>query len=339
MSRSRPNLTKHCRSTAWIASVARKKIVERMEAAGLIEKIEPHTHMVPHGDRSTVVIEPYLTDQWYVDAEDAGAARARSGARRQDRVRAEELGEDLLRLDGKHPAVVRLAPALVGTSDSGVVRAGRQVFRRRDRSRSRRRGEEGTTARTRRSTRDRGRARHLVLVGAVAVLDARLAGQDAGGEALLPDRRAGHRLRHHLLLGRPHDDDGTALHEEGAVPHRLHPPLVRDEKGAKMSKSKGNVIDPLGLIDDYGADALRFALARDGGAKPRHQAVAAACREQSQFCDQALERRALCRVQRRRARRGLRSEIREGNAQSLDRARDRESAPRGHRSDRELPVQ
>jgi valyl-tRNA synthetase len=37
--------------------------------------------------------------------------------------------------------------------------------------------------------------------------------------------------------------------------------LVRDEKGAKMSKSKGNVIDPLHLIDDYGADALRFTLA------------------------------------------------------------------------------
>jgi valyl-tRNA synthetase len=38
-------------------------------------------------------------------------------------------------------------------------------------------------------------------------------------------------------------------------------PLVRDEKGAKMSKSKGNVIDPLGLIDEYGADSLRFTLA------------------------------------------------------------------------------
>ena len=37
--------------------------------------------------------------------------------------------------------------------------------------------------------------------------------------------------------------------------------LVRDEKGAKMSKSKGNVVDPLGIIDDYGADALRFTLA------------------------------------------------------------------------------
>ena len=37
--------------------------------------------------------------------------------------------------------------------------------------------------------------------------------------------------------------------------------LVRDERGAKMSKSKGNVIDPLELIDEYGADALRFTLA------------------------------------------------------------------------------
>ena len=38
--------------------------------------------------------------------------------------------------------------------------------------------------------------------------------------------------------------------------------LVRDASGAKMSKSKGNVVDPLGVIDEYGADALRFTLAR-----------------------------------------------------------------------------
>ena len=53
------------------------------------------------------------------------------------------------------------------------------------------------------------------------------------------------------------------LHFMKEVPFRdvyIHA-LVRDEKGAKMSKSKGNVIDPLDLIDDYGADALRFTLA------------------------------------------------------------------------------
>ena len=53
------------------------------------------------------------------------------------------------------------------------------------------------------------------------------------------------------------------LHFMGEVPFRdvyIHA-LVRDEKGAKMSKSKGNVIDPLEVIDQYGADALRFTLA------------------------------------------------------------------------------
>ncbi len=69
----------------------------------------------------------------------------------------------------------------------------------------------------------RRRARHLVLLRAVAVLDARLAGRDAGAQALLSDQRAGHRLRHHLLLGRPHDDDGAAFHARSAVPRRLHP--------------------------------------------------------------------------------------------------------------------
>src|SRR6201987_5023901 len=47
---------------------ARKLIVARLEDFGFLERIEPHTHMVPDGDRSGVVIEPYLTDQWYVDA-------------------------------------------------------------------------------------------------------------------------------------------------------------------------------------------------------------------------------------------------------------------------------
>ena len=46
---------------------ARKAIVADLEAAGLIEKIDDHKLMVPRGDRSNAVVEPYLTDQWYVD--------------------------------------------------------------------------------------------------------------------------------------------------------------------------------------------------------------------------------------------------------------------------------
>ncbi len=46
---------------------ARKKVVEAMDAAGLLVETKPHKLMVPRGDRSGVVVEPYLTDQWYVD--------------------------------------------------------------------------------------------------------------------------------------------------------------------------------------------------------------------------------------------------------------------------------
>jgi len=46
---------------------ARKKVVSDMEAAGLLVEIKAHKLMVPRGDRSNAIVEPYLTDQWYVD--------------------------------------------------------------------------------------------------------------------------------------------------------------------------------------------------------------------------------------------------------------------------------
>ncbi len=45
---------------------ARRRVVEAMRAAGLLERIEPHTLVVPRGDRSDAVVEPWLTDQWFV---------------------------------------------------------------------------------------------------------------------------------------------------------------------------------------------------------------------------------------------------------------------------------
>jgi valyl-tRNA synthetase len=47
-------------------SEARKKVITELEQAGLLVKKEPHTHKVPRGDRSGAVVEPYLTDQWYI---------------------------------------------------------------------------------------------------------------------------------------------------------------------------------------------------------------------------------------------------------------------------------
>src|SRR5207237_10607635 len=45
---------------------ARRRVLAEREAAGLVERVEPHKLVVPRGDRSGAVLEPYLTDQWYV---------------------------------------------------------------------------------------------------------------------------------------------------------------------------------------------------------------------------------------------------------------------------------
>ena len=106
-------------------------------------------------------------------------------------------------------------------------------------------GEVGLRRPRRASRRRRGldagrrRPRHLVLLRPVAVLHARLARADRGPGEVLPDRRAAHRLRHHLLLGRPDDDvrpvrDGRRRRR--STPSRCTG-LVRDEFGKKMSKS------------------------------------------------------------------------------------------------------
>ena len=47
---------------------ARKRVVADLEALGLVEKVEAHVHAVPHAQRGNAVVEPWLTDQWYVNA-------------------------------------------------------------------------------------------------------------------------------------------------------------------------------------------------------------------------------------------------------------------------------
>jgi len=242
-------------------SVARKKIVERMEAAGLIEKIEPNTHMVPHGDRSTVVIEPYLTDQWYVDAKtlaQPALEAVRSGKTTFVPKNWEKTYYDWMeniqpwcvsrQLWWGHQIPAWYGPDgqyFVAETEAEAAAEAKKVY-----------GKDTPL------TRDED------------VLDTWFS------SALWP----------FSTLGWPDDTPEVkryyptdvlvtgfdiiffwvarmmmmGLHFMQKEPfhtvyiHRL----VRDEKGAKMSKSKGNVIDPLGIIDDYGADALRFALAR-----------------------------------------------------------------------------
>ena len=217
--------------------------------------------MLPHGDRSGVVIEPWLTDQWYCDA----ATLA------QPAIKAVEEGRTVFVPKQWENTYFEWMRNIQPWCISRQIWWGHQipawygpdgtvfVEETEDEAKA---AAAGPLRRVRPTLTPRsGRARHLVLLGALAVLDARLAGADQGAGALLSRRRAGHRLRHHLLLGRPDDDDGPALHGRRAVPHVYIHALVRDERGQKMSKSKGNVIDPLELIDEYGCDALRFTLA------------------------------------------------------------------------------
>jgi valyl-tRNA synthetase len=104
-------------------------------------------------------------------------------------------------------------------------------------------------------------AGHLVQFGPVALFHHGLAGADQLLKTYYPTG-AGHRIRHPLFLGGPHDDDGHSFH--GGRPlfaTFTSMPWCATKHGKKMSKSKGNVIDPLNVIDAYGTDAFRFTLA------------------------------------------------------------------------------
>ena len=161
---------------------ARKRIVAMLEERELLVQIEPHAHTVPHGDRSNVVIEPYLTDQWYLNVKPL-AERA-LGAVRQGKTKfvPENWEKTYFQwLENIEPWCVsrqlwwgHQIPAWY--DDQGNVFVAHERGRR-----------EGSGAREERSRRAaqarRGRARHLVLLGAVAVLDARLAGRHAGARS------------------------------------------------------------------------------------------------------------------------------------------------------------
>ncbi len=170
-------------------------------------------------------------------------------------VRARELDEDVLRVDDEHPRLVHLAAAVVGTPDSRLVL---RRLRRDDRG-----GGDAGRVRVRRGAAAGDRcSRHLVQLGAVAVQHARLAGRHGGPAALLSDRSAHHRIRHHLLLGRPDDHAGAALHRRRAVPRRLH-----HGAGARRARPEDEQVEGQRRrsAEDHGRDRRRRAAVHAGG--------------------------------------------------------------------------
>ena len=157
---------------------ARKRVVADFEALGLLEKVEPHTLTVPRGDRSGAVLEPWLTDQWYVRIAPLAEPAIKAVEDGRTRFVPENWSKDILPVDAQDPGLVRQPAAVVGPPDPGVVRRERQHLRRALGS-----GSAGAGAQQARPRREadarRRRARHVVLFRAVAVLHARLAGADA----------------------------------------------------------------------------------------------------------------------------------------------------------------
>ena len=115
--------------------------------------------------------------------------------------------------------------------------------------------------------------------------------------------------------------------------------LVRDERGAKMSKSKGNVIDPLELIDEYGADALRFTLAAMAAQGRDIKLSTQRVEGYRNFATKLWNAARFAEMNDAAMVAGLRSAPCERDAEPLDRARTREGGARDHRGDRGLQVQ
>ena len=240
---------------------ARKRIVAEFDALGLLHDTTETDHTVPHGDRSGVPVEPWLMDQWYVDAETLAKpaikavedGRTRIVPQRWEKTYFEWMrniqpwcvsrqlwwghripawyGPDGTPFVGMDEAeVTSLAAAHYGhevelTQDEDVLdtwfSSGLWPF-------STLGWPEKTAEVERYYPGD-------VLVTGFDIIFFWVA---------------------RMMMMSMHFMDGEVPFKDVYI-HAL----VRDEKGQKMSKSKGNVMDPLVLSDKYGADALRFTLA------------------------------------------------------------------------------
>ncbi|MET3521816.1 valine--tRNA ligase [Mesorhizobium abyssinicae] len=257
---------------------ARKRIVELMEAGGFLDKIEAHRHTVPHGDRGGVPIEPFLTDQWYVNTIELAKpaiASVREGRTNFVPKNWEKTYFDWM--ENIQPWCIsrqlwwgHQIPAWYGPD-------GRVFVEKTE--------EEALAAAI---------EYYLALEGPWKAWVEDKLENFKPGEILSRDEDVldtwfSSALWPFSTLGWPDQTPELktyyqtdvlvtgfdiiffwvarmmmmGLHFMDEEPfHTVYVhALVRDKNGQKMSKSKGNVIDPLELIDEYGADALRFTLA------------------------------------------------------------------------------
>ena len=240
--------------------VAREKVLADLEAQGLIVQIDEHTHVVPYGDRGGVPIEPWLTEQWYADAETLAKpaiAAVRSGRTKFVPQMWEKTYYEWMeniqpwcisrQLWWGHQIPAWYGPdgeIFVEMSYKEVAAAaqayyGEKVELRRDEDVLDTWFSSGLWPLTTLGWPEKTPELERYYPTALLV---------TGFDIIF------FWVARMMMLG---------LHFADEVPFDtvyIHA-LVRDAKGQKMSKSKGNIIDPLELIEKYGADALRFTLA------------------------------------------------------------------------------
>ncbi|MBB4274204.1 valine--tRNA ligase [Rhizobium mongolense] len=263
---------------------ARKIIVEIFEEAGLLDKIEPHIHTVPHGDRGGVPIEPRLTEQWWVDNKTLAKPAIASVREGRTKFVPKNWENTYFQwMENIQPWCIsrqlwwgHQIPAWYGPDG--------QVF----------------VEKTEEEALQAAIQHYLSHEGPMKAYVEDLLENFKPGEILTRDEDVldtwfSSALWPFSTLGWPEQTPELAryyptsvlvtgfdiipfwvvrmmqmgLHfmkdEDGNPVEPFHTvyihALVRDKNGQKMSKSKGNVIDPLELMDEYGADALRFTLA------------------------------------------------------------------------------
>ena len=243
---------------------ARERIIETLREEGLLEQIEDKIIQQPYGDRSGVVIEPYLTLQWYVNAEEMA----------KPAIAAVERGETVFVPRNWEKTYFEWMRNIQPWCVSRQLWWGHQIpaWYGPD-------GEvfvEETEAEAKRAA-----AEHygggVELRRDEDVLDTWFSSalwpfSTLGWPEETPELKTFYKtdvlitgfdiiffwVARMMMMG---------LKFMGEAPfHTVYiTALVRDEHGQKMSKSKGNVVDPLELIDEYGADALRFTIAAMAG--------------------------------------------------------------------------